>query len=82
MATPANTDRVWRFGVFEVDTRRLELRRSGTAVKMREQSFRILIYLLEHAGEIVTREELRKLLWIVPVSGVFRREVERNVQSL
>jgi Tol biopolymer transport system component/DNA-binding winged helix-turn-helix (wHTH) protein len=30
---------------------------------MREQSFRILVYLLEHAGEIVTREELRRVLW-------------------
>ena len=63
MATRANTQRTWRFGVFEVDTRRLELRRSGTAVKMREQSFRILVYLLEHPGEIVTREELRQVLW-------------------
>ena len=63
MATPANTDRTWRFGVFEVDTRREELRRSGTVVKMRDQSFRILVYLLEHPGEIVTREELRRVLW-------------------
>ena len=63
MATPANSDRTWRFGVFEVDTRREELRRSGAPVKMREQSFRILVYLLEHPGEIVTREELRQVLW-------------------
>jgi Tol biopolymer transport system component/DNA-binding winged helix-turn-helix (wHTH) protein len=63
VATPANTSQTWRFGVFEVDTRREELRRSGTPVKMREQSFRILVYLLEHAGEIVTREELRRVLW-------------------
>jgi Tol biopolymer transport system component/DNA-binding winged helix-turn-helix (wHTH) protein len=63
LATPANTDRTWRFGVFEVDTRREELRRSGSPVKMREQSFRILVYLLEHPGEIVTREELRQVLW-------------------
>src|SRR5579863_5478168 len=43
--------------------RREELRRSGALVKMREQSFRILVYLLEHRGEIVTREELRQVLW-------------------
>ncbi len=55
LAPPANTGQIWRFGVFEVDTRREELRRSGTVVKMREQSFRILVYLLEHSGEIVTR---------------------------
>jgi Tol biopolymer transport system component/DNA-binding winged helix-turn-helix (wHTH) protein len=63
VAMPVNTDRTWRFGVFEVDTRRQELRRSDAPVKMREQSFRILVYLLEHAGEIVTREELCRLLW-------------------
>ena len=60
METPADTARTWRFGVFEVDARNAELRRGGTPVKMREQSFRILVYLLEHAGEMVTREELRR----------------------
>lgn len=59
----ANTAETWRFGVFEVDARNAELRRSGIPVKMREQSFRILVFLLEHAGEIVTREELRQILW-------------------
>ena len=63
METPTNTTRTWRFGVFEVDERNAELRRGGTPVKMREQSFRILVYLLEHAGEMVTREELRRVLW-------------------
>lgn len=53
----------WRFGVYEVDTCRLQLRRSGVSIKLREQSFSILISLLEHAGEIVTREDLRCLLW-------------------
>jgi TolB-like protein len=41
----------------------MEVRRSGTRVKMREQSFRTLVFLLEHAGELVSREELRKVLW-------------------
>ena len=63
VATPPNEGQIWRFGVFEVDLRRLELRRSGIVVKLREQSFRILTYLLEHPGEIVTREELRRVLW-------------------
>jgi DNA-binding winged helix-turn-helix (wHTH) protein/Tol biopolymer transport system component len=63
LAPPTKTGQIWRFGVFEVDTRREELRRSGTPIKLREQSFRILIYLLEHPDEIVTREELRRVLW-------------------
>lgn len=63
MATPAIGNQCWRFGVYEVDTRRVELRRDGKPVKIREQPFLILVYLLEHAGEIVTREELRAVLW-------------------
>ena len=63
METPTDTTRTWRFGVFEVDARNAELRRDGTPVKMREQSFRILVHLLEHAGEMVAREELRRVLW-------------------
>ena len=63
METRANTAQSWRFGVFEVDSRNMELRRGGTAVKIREQSFRILIFLLEHAGELVRREDLRRVLW-------------------
>jgi len=41
----------------------MELRRNGTPVKIREQSFSILVFLLEHAGELVTREDLRRVLW-------------------
>jgi len=59
----AKTERSWRFGVFQVDTRNEELRRGGTPVRMREQCFRILVYLVEHAGELVTREDLRRVLW-------------------
>ncbi len=63
MERPANSTRVWRFGLFEVDAADEELRRGGKPVKMREQSFRILVFLLEHSGEIVTRESLRCVLW-------------------
>jgi Tol biopolymer transport system component/DNA-binding winged helix-turn-helix (wHTH) protein len=55
--------RAWRFGVFEVDAQSGELRRSGTLIKLREQPARILLLLLEHAGEMVTREQLRERLW-------------------
>ncbi len=63
-----NTTQSWRFGVFEVDARNNELRRGGAPTKIREQSFRILVFLLEHAGELVTREDLQRALWS---SGTF-----------
>jgi DNA-binding winged helix-turn-helix (wHTH) protein len=61
-AREARTQR-WRFGIFEVDAQSSELRRNGTRVKLREQSLRILVLLLERSGDIVTREELRQRLW-------------------
>jgi len=63
MAAPVSTKPGWRFGVFEVDAQRGDLRRAGVPLKLREQSFQILLALLDHPGEIVTREELRRLLW-------------------
>lgn len=52
-----------RFGVFELDLRAGELRRQGVKVKLQEQPFQILLLLLERAGEVVTKEELRERLW-------------------
>src|ERR1700757_2979299 len=72
----------WRFGVYEVDTRELQLRRSGISIKLREQPFRILIHLLDHAGEIVTREELRQLLWPADTYVDFSHSLNTAVMNL
>ncbi len=58
-----NSSRIVRFGVFEVDLRAGELRRGGLKVKLQEQPLQVLTALLEHPGEVVTREELRGKLW-------------------
>src|SRR6266853_6748756 len=52
-----------RFGTFEVDVRAGELRKQGVRVKLQEQPFHVLIVLLQCAGEVVTREELRNQNW-------------------
>jgi TolB-like protein/DNA-binding winged helix-turn-helix (wHTH) protein/Tfp pilus assembly protein PilF len=52
-----------RFGVFELDLRAGELRKNGLRVRLQEQPFQVLAMLLEHPGEVVTREELQKKLW-------------------
>jgi len=57
------TKGVISFGTFEADLRTGELRRDGRKIRLQEQPFQILAMLLEHAGEIVTREELRSRLW-------------------
>src|SRR5580700_10242094 len=52
-----------RFGVFELDLRAGELRKHGLRVRLQEQPFQVLAMLVEHPGEVVTREELQKKLW-------------------
>lgn len=60
MTPPAHTA---RFGPFQLDLRSAELRCNGTITKLAEQPFQILVELIQHPGEVVTREELRQCLW-------------------
>jgi Tol biopolymer transport system component/DNA-binding winged helix-turn-helix (wHTH) protein len=52
-----------RFGVFELDIRRGELRKHGVRIRLQQQPIQILSVLLERAGEVVTREDIQKRLW-------------------
>jgi len=52
-----------QFGVFEADFTTGELRRSGVRVRLQSQPFKLLAVLVEHAGEVVSRETLQKELW-------------------
>jgi len=60
MSVPTNTV---RFGPFQLDLRAAELHNNGTKTRLPEQPFQILVELVEHPGEVVTREELRQRLW-------------------
>jgi TolB-like protein/DNA-binding winged helix-turn-helix (wHTH) protein/Tfp pilus assembly protein PilF len=62
MAIPTPSKRV-RFDVFEADLSSGELRKHGIKIKLHHQPFRVLTVLLEHPGEVVTREELKSKLW-------------------
>src|SRR5450755_2188930 len=53
----------YRFGPYELRSRARELHKHGVRVKLRAQPFQVLNALLERAGDVLTREELRKLLW-------------------
>ena len=52
-----------RFGSFEIDLQSGELRKAGARVRLQAQPFRVLSVLVEHAGEVVSREELQQRLW-------------------
>ncbi len=55
--------RILRFEGFEVDLSAGQLRKGGTRISLREKSFQVLASLLEHPGQVFTREELRRRLW-------------------
>ena len=52
-----------QFGVFEADLKAGELRRSGVLVHLQTLPFRLLTVLVEHPGEVVSREALQRELW-------------------
>jgi DNA-binding winged helix-turn-helix (wHTH) protein/TolB-like protein len=52
-----------RFGVFAFDSSRLELTRGGQPVKLQRQPAMVLAALVARAGHLVTREELRRVVW-------------------
>ena len=55
--------RLLRFGVFEVDLTAGELRKNGARIRLQEQPFQVLTTLLQNAGQVVTRDELRERIW-------------------
>src|SRR5437870_6271066 len=64
MAGPQQSARrVVRFGVFQVDLGAGELFKQGIKIRFQQQPLRVLALLLEHAGEVVTREDLRQAIW-------------------
>jgi TolB-like protein/DNA-binding winged helix-turn-helix (wHTH) protein len=63
MATPAPAAQILRFDTFQLDSRAGELRKRGVKQRLRGQPLRALEMLLERAGDVVTREELRERIW-------------------
>ena len=71
-----------RFGVFEVDPCSGELRKAGTRIRLQDQPFKVLLALLEHPGEVVTREELQRRIWPEASFGDFDHAVNVAVAKL
>src|SRR2546430_17707706 len=63
MGQSADLHRILCFGSFEVDVVSGELRRQGLKIRLQEQPFRLLVLLLDHAGDVVAREKVRETLW-------------------
>ncbi len=53
----------FRFGDFELDVASYQLRRAGQAIRLTRQPMDLLLLLLEHPGELVSREDIANVLW-------------------
>ncbi len=71
-----------RFGVFELDLRAGELRKHGLRVRLQEQPIQLLAMLLEHPGEVVTREELQKKLWPADTFVDFNHGLNKAISKI
>src|SRR5690348_685976 len=71
-----------RFGLFELDRDARLLSKQGRRVRLQEQPLRVLEFLLEHPGRLVTREELQQRLWPHDVYVDFEMGLNAAVKRL
>ena len=71
-----------RFGVFELDPASRELHKQGLKARLQEQPFQVLQILLEHPGEVVTRQELQRRIWPSDTYVDFDRGLYNAIKKL
>lgn len=72
MKAPGPLEEIVQFGMFQLDLKARELHKVGVKVKLQDQPFRVLALLVERAGQVVTREELRQNIWPTDIICCFR----------
>jgi len=82
MQVAGGVSRTKSFGAFEVDLKAAELRKRGIRIKLQDQPFQILTFLMEHAGDLVTREEIRQRLWTDHTFVDFDRSLNKAMTKL
>jgi TolB-like protein/DNA-binding winged helix-turn-helix (wHTH) protein len=73
---------IFRFGPFEARPRTQELSKHGTPLRLRGQPFAILDLLLNRAGEVVTREEIKQKLWPADTFVDFEHGLNTSIKKL
>ena len=70
------------FGPFELETTARQLYKSGTKINLRGQPYLILEILLQHAGEVVSREEIRQKVWTSDTFVDFEHGLNTSIKKL
>jgi eukaryotic-like serine/threonine-protein kinase len=71
-----------RFGVFELDLQTGELRGGEETVQLGEKPFRVLLILVEHEGQLATREGIQKKLWPNDTIVDFEHGINAAIRNL
>jgi TolB-like protein/DNA-binding winged helix-turn-helix (wHTH) protein/Tfp pilus assembly protein PilF len=73
---------VVRFNAFEVDSTKGEVRKHGFRIRLQDQPFHVLQILLEHPGELITREELQRQIWPADTFVDFEKGLNNAIKKL
>src|SRR6202162_5357018 len=79
-----SSGRLWRFADYEFDELGRELRVKGKSVELEAKPMDVLLQLLLHAGEVVTKEELLESVWpdVMVVDGLLATAVSKLRQAM
>jgi DNA-binding winged helix-turn-helix (wHTH) protein/Tfp pilus assembly protein PilF len=81
IAVDNRPSRVYEFGEFRLESgRRLLLRRDGAPVQVTAKAYDTLVYLVEHSGSVLAKEELMQALW--PDTAVEENNLTQNISIL
>jgi TolB-like protein/DNA-binding winged helix-turn-helix (wHTH) protein len=82
MDARAKSSPTYQFGPYQVDVAAGQLRKHGARVRLAGQPFDILVMLLEHAGQVVTREEIQQRLWSNETFVDFENSLNKAINKL
>jgi Tol biopolymer transport system component/DNA-binding winged helix-turn-helix (wHTH) protein len=82
MGASSSSNRGVRFGDFEIDITNRELRKRGRVVRLQPKQFTLLLILAEHAGQIVSREEIRDNIWDPNTFVDFERSINFAINQV
>jgi DNA-binding response OmpR family regulator len=82
MGNPVRAESVVRFHDFQANLETGEVCKAGVRLKLQDQPFKVLSALLQRHGQIVTREELRQLIWPDASFGDFDHAINLAIAKL
>jgi DNA-binding winged helix-turn-helix (wHTH) protein/Tol biopolymer transport system component len=82
MSTSQRPSPTIRFGSFELDPAAAELHKNGTLIKLQPQPVKVLFLLIQHAGQVVTREEIQRCLWSDSTFVDFERGINFSINQI